>query len=83
MQLTLVEGDPAHFDPGFWLDYFKRTRSDGVCPSGGGCVAYYPTGVPFHHGSVWLGDRDVLGELITGCRKLDMSILGRTDPHVT
>ena len=24
-QLTLVEDDPAHFDPAFWLDYFKRT----------------------------------------------------------
>jgi len=21
-QLTLVEDDPAHFDAGFWLDYF-------------------------------------------------------------
>src|SRR5580704_16877773 len=51
MQLTLVEDDPAHFDSGFWLDYFKRTRSDRVCLSGGGCVAYYPTPVPFHHRS--------------------------------
>ena len=82
-QLTLVEDDPAHFDPAFWLDYFKRTRSDGVCLSGGGCVAYYPTAVPFHHRSAWLGDRDVLGELITGCRKLGMSVLVRTDPHAT
>jgi hypothetical protein len=32
---------------------------------------------------VWLGDRDVLGELITGCRKLGMSVLVRTDPHAT
>jgi len=82
-QLTLVEDDPAHFDPAFWLDYFKRTRSDGVCLSGGGCVAYYPTAIPFHHRSAWLGDRDVLGELITGCRKLGMSVLVRTDPHAT
>jgi hypothetical protein len=82
-QLTLVEDDPSHFDPGFWLDYFKRTRSDGVCLSGGGCVAYYPTTIPFHHRSAWLGDRDVLGELITGCRKLGMSVLVRTDPHAT
>jgi hypothetical protein len=82
-QLTLVEDDPAHFDPAFWLDYFKRTRSDGVCLSGGGCVAYYPTEVPFHHRSAWLGDRDVLGELISGCRKLGMSVLVRTDPHAT
>jgi hypothetical protein len=82
-QLTLVEDDPAHFDPGFWFDYFKRTRSDGVCLSGGGCVAYYPTEVPFHHRSAWLGDREVLGELVTGCRKLGMAVLIRTDPHAT
>ena len=83
MQLTLVEDDPAHFDLSFWLDYFKRTRSDGVCLSGGGCVAYYPTHVPFHHRSAWLGNRDVLGELITGCRELGMTVLVRTDPHAT
>jgi hypothetical protein len=82
-QLTLVEDDPAHFDPGFWLNYFKQTRSDGVCLSGGGCVAYYPTAIPFHHRSASLGDRDVLGELVTGCRKLGMSVLVRTDPHAT
>jgi hypothetical protein len=82
-QLTLVEDDPAHFDSGFWLNYFKRTRSDGVCLSGGGCVAYYPTEIPLHHRSEWLGDRDVLGELISGCRKLGMSVLVRTDPHAT
>ena len=82
-QLTLVEDDPAHFDPAFWFDYFKRTRSDGVCLSGGGCVAYYPTEIPFHHRSAWLGNRDVLGELVTGCRKLGMAVLIRTDPHAT
>lgn len=82
-QLTLVEDDPAHFDPAFWLDYFKHTRSDGVCISGGGCVAYYPTDVPFHHRSAWLNNRDVLGEIVTGCRKLGMSVLIRTDPHAT
>ena len=82
-QLTLVEDDPGKFDLQFWLDYFRRTRSDGVCLSGGGCVAYYPTQVPFHHRSAWLGDGDVLGELIEGCRKLDMTILVRTDPHAT
>jgi len=82
-QLTLVEDDPTHFDPQFWLDYFKRTRSDGVCLSAGGCLAYYPTTVPFHHRSTFLADRDILGDLITGCRKLGMSILARTDPHAT
>ena len=82
-QLTLVEDDPGKFDVAFWLDYFKRTQSDAVCLSGGGCVAYYPTTIPLHHRSAWLGDRDVLGELISGCRKLNMVVIARTDPHAT
>src|SRR5215510_7930724 len=82
-QLTLVEDDPGKFDIEFWLDYFKRTHSDAACLSGGGCVAYYPTQIPFHHRSAWLGDRDVLGELISGCRKLGMVVIARTDPHAT
>ena len=82
-QLTLVEDDPGRFDLAFWLDYFRRTRSDAVCLSAGGCVAYYPTQVPFHHRSQWLGDRDVFGELVAGCRKLGMVVIARTDPHAT
>jgi hypothetical protein len=82
-QLTLVEDDPGKFDPQFWFDYFERTRSDAVCLSAGGCVAYYPTQVPFHHRSAWLGGRDVFGDLVAGCRKLGMVVIARTDPHAT
>ena len=82
-QLTLVEDDPGKFDLQFWLDYFKRTRSDAVCLSAGGCVAYYPTNVPFHHRSQWLGSSDPFGDLVAGCRKLGMVVIARTDPHAT
>src|SRR5919107_1388029 len=57
-QLTLAENDPGTYDPQFWLDYFRRTKADAVCLSAGGCVAYYPTAVPFHHRSEWLGQSD-------------------------
>jgi hypothetical protein len=82
-QLTLVEDDPPKLDVAFWLDYFERTHADAACLSAGGCVAYYPTRVPFHHRSAWLGDRDVFGELVAGCRRLGMVVLARTDPHAT
>jgi hypothetical protein len=82
-QLTLVEDDPGKFEPQFWFDYFKRTRSDAVCLSAGGCVAFYPTDVPFHHRSQWLGNSDPFGELVAGCRKLGMVVIARTDPHAT
>ncbi len=80
-QLTLVEDDPGKYDPAFWLDYFQRTHSDAACLSAGGCVAYYPTAIPLHYRSQWLGNRDAFGELAAGCRKLGMVVVARTDPH--
>jgi hypothetical protein len=80
-QLTLVEDDPGKYDPSFWLDYMKRTHSDATCLSAGGCVAFYPTKIPLHYRSQWLGNRDSFGELVAGCRKMNMVVVARTDPH--
>ena len=81
-QLTLVENDPGRYDPAFWLDYFRQIQADSACLSAGGCVAYYPTQVPWHHRSAWMGAQDdPFGELVAGCRALDMVVIGRNDPH--
>jgi len=80
-QLVLVENDPGQFDSDFWLSYFKRIHADGACLSAGGVVAYYPTQVPLHHRSAWLGDSDPFGYLVKGCRKMGMAVIARTDPH--
>ncbi len=47
---------PAASIPQFWLDYFRRLHADAATLSAGGIVAYYPTEVPLHHRSAWLGD---------------------------
>ena len=81
MQLAFVEDDPGQYDPAFWLDYFHRVHADAACLSAGGCVAFYPTKVPFHYRSKYLGDTDPFGEMTAGCRKLGMNVIARTDPH--
>jgi hypothetical protein len=81
VQLTLVENDPGRFDPAFWLDYFRRLHADAATLSAGGIVAYYPTKIPLHHRSAWLADSDPFGVLVSGCRKLGMHVVARTDPH--
>jgi len=80
-QLTLVENDPGSFDPDFWLGYFKQIHADGTTLSAGGVVAYYPTDVPLHHRSSWLGNSDPFGYLVEGSRRMGMSVIARTDPH--
>ena len=80
-QLTLTETDPVNYDVNFWLDYFRQTHSDAACLSAGGCVCYYPTQIPLHYRTPWMGDRDPFGELYEGCRRLGMNVIARTDPH--
>lgn len=82
-QLAFVEDDPGNYDPTFWLDYFRRIHADGACLSAGGCVAFYPTKIPLHYRSRWLGDRDPFGDMVKGCRQLGMNVIARTDSHAT
>ncbi|MDR2231998.1 MAG: beta-galactosidase trimerization domain-containing protein [Tannerella sp.] len=80
-QVAFVENDPEKYDRQFWVDYFKKAHIDGVLLSAGGIVANYPTQIPLHHRSDWLGDKDILGDLIAECRKMEMTVVLRTDPH--
>lgn len=80
-QLAFVEDDPGNYDLAFWLDYFKKIHADAACLSAGGVVAFYPTEIPLHYRSKWLGDRDAFGDIAAGCRKLGMNVIARTDSH--
>lgn len=80
-QLTLAEDDPIRFDPEFWIDLFRRSKSNATCLSAGGYIAYYPSKVPFHYVSQYLGDTDPFGTLVEGARRLGMHVMARVDPH--
>lgn len=80
-QVAFVEDDPGNYDLDFWLDYFKRLHVDAACLSAGGVVAFYPTDIPMHYRSRWLGNRDAFGDIAKGCRKLGMNVVARTDAH--
>jgi len=81
IQLAFVEDDPGNYDLAFWLDYFGRIHADAACLSAGGVVAFYPTEIPLHYRSRWLGTRDAFGDIVAGCRKLGMNVVARTDSH--
>src|SRR5699024_9296846 len=56
-------------------------RSNALCLSAGGYMAFYPTQIPFHHRSIYLGDSDPFGALVEGARSLGMHVMARVDPH--
>src|ERR1700727_2411072 len=80
-QLAFVEDDPGNYDLSFWLDYFRKIHADAACLSAGGSVAFYPTEIPLHYRSKWLGNSDAFGDIMKGCRKQGMNVVARTDAH--
>jgi hypothetical protein len=64
-----------------WIKYFREIHADAACLSAGGVVAFYPTEIPLHYRSRFLGAGDSFGELVKGCRELGMNVVARTDPH--
>ena len=62
-QLNFNERDPLTLDVEAWADYWASLKVDAVLLGGGGIVAFYPTEVPHHHRSEFLGARDLFGGL--------------------
>jgi hypothetical protein len=81
MQVAFTEDNPLNTDTAFWLELFRKGHADGVCLSAGGSIAFYPTKLAMQHRAKYLGDRDLFGEMVKGCRDLGLRIIARVDPH--
>ena len=78
-QININERDPLDLDVMGWIDYWASLRVDALLLNGGGIVAYYPTEVPYHHRSEFLGSRDLFGELTTAARATGIRVVARMD----
>ena len=81
-QINYNESDPVKIDPKAWMDYWASLKVNAVLLNGGGIVAFYPTRVPYHHRSEFLGSRDVLGEMVKAAKKRGFRVVARMDPNL-
>ncbi len=79
-QVNINELDARRFDVKWWIDFFQRCHVDGITVNAGGFVAYYPTRIPLHTRSRFLGGRDLFGEIVTAARQAHLHVLARFDP---
>src|SRR5437879_4734433 len=78
-QINVNERDPLTLDADGWMDYWASLKVDAVLLNGGGILAFYPTRVPFHHRSQFLGTRDLFGEMVTAVKQRGIRAVGRMD----
>jgi putative glycosyl hydrolase-like family 6 (GHL6) protein len=78
-QINFNERDPLAMDVEAWMGYWASLKTDAVLLNGGGIVAFYPTQVPYHHRSQFLGTRDLFGEAVAAAVKRGIRAVARMD----
>ena len=78
-QINFNERDPLQMDVNAWADYWASLKVNAVLLNGGGIVAFYPTKVPYHHRSEFLGSRDLFGEMVAASKKRGLRVVARMD----
>lgn len=65
-----------------WHQRLRRVKVDAVLVNVTGMIAFYPTEVPFHKRSRFLGNRDFFGECCRAAKKRGMRVIGRMSPDL-
>ena len=78
-QINFNERDPLTMDVNAWADYWASLKVNAVLLNGGGILAFYPTQVPYHHRSEFLGARDLFGEMVAASKQRNLRVVARMD----
>jgi hypothetical protein len=78
-QTNFNERDPVELDIKWWIEYWSSLKLDALLLNGGGIMAFYPTKIPYHHRSQFLGDRDLFGDFAKAAKAANMRVVARLD----
>ena len=81
IQHNLNEYDPKNLDIKYWVDYWASLKPDAVILTGGGLMAMYPTQIPHHYKSQFLGNGDLFGDYLKALKKKGIRVVARIETN--
>ncbi len=78
-QTNFNERDPEVLDIAWWIDYWSSLKLDAVLLNAGGIMAFYPTKIPYHQKSAYLGSHDLFGDFTKAAKQRGMRVVARLD----
>jgi len=80
-QHNLNEYDPKNLDIDKWVDYWASLKLNAIIITAGGFIAMYPTQLPHHYKSQFLGNRDVFGDYLKALKKKGIRVIARIETN--
>lgn len=80
-QHNLNEYDPKILDIDAWVNYWTELKLDAIILTAGGFIAMYPTKLPCHHKSQFLGNRDLFGDYLKALKKKGIRVIARIETN--
>ncbi|MFC0772396.1 alpha-amylase family protein [Terrimonas alba] len=80
-QHNLNEYDPKNLDIDKWVDYWASLKLNAIIITAGGFIAMYPTKLPHHYKSQFLGNRDVFGDYLKALKKKGIKVIARIETN--
>lgn len=78
-QTNFNERDPELLNINDWMDYWSSLKLDAVLLNAGGIMAFYPTKIPYHRKSQYLGSRDLFGDFTKAAKQRNIRVVARLD----
>jgi hypothetical protein len=78
-QINFNERDPIELNINWWIEYWSSLKLDALLLNAGGIMAFYPTQIPYHRRSQFLGGRDLFGDFTKAAKAANMRVVARCD----
>lgn len=80
-QHNFNEHDPVNLDIDAWVNYWTELKVDAIILTAGGFIAMYPTKLPHHYKSQFLGNRDLFGDYLKALKKKGIRVVARIETN--
>lgn len=79
MHTVLREIDARNYDADAVVRYLRKGAYNTLCVNAGGIVDFFQNPLPAGNVNRLMGDRDILKEITTACKKADIKVIARID----
>ena len=79
LQTVLRQPDASGYNVDSLVAYMKTTHANTLVINGGGIVDYFQNELPMANLNPYIGQRDLLKEIVEGCHKANIKVIARVD----